>query len=274
MTRPSANDCVSERGDERGFALLAVLSIIAAGSLVLLAAVQRLVPPLAGRARLVDDRLAVCQEAVEIAYRRDGSFPANLTALATPAGLDANGVWRRDPSGFAVDFAYNRNGTRVQLRSRGPDRRLNTADDVIETIPAERPLRTRQRGRLRLLRALLLVSPYRTSGSMTTADLAAMRTAMRDHAIATRRWLGADAATRTSLATTLTANATTITNLLLANVVTALPTGLTGAGGLLTAIGATDAAGVDGRGMPFYLHPTLGIAAAGNDRTQGTDDDM
>jgi hypothetical protein len=274
MTGAPANECVSERGDERGFALLAVLSIIAAGSLVLLAAVQRLVPPLAGRARLVDDRLAVCQEAVEIAYRRNGAFPANLTALATPAGLDANGVWRRDPSGFAVDFAYNRNGTRVQLRSRGPDRRLNTADDVIETIPAERPLRTRQRGRLRMLRALLLVSPYRTSGTMTADDRTAMHDAMRDYAIARRRWLGADAATRAVLTTTMQGAATTISGLVASKGCAALPTALRGAGGLMTAIGSTDAAAVDGRGAALVRHTVLGIAAAGNDRTRGTDDDM
>jgi len=266
MSRPFAN--------ERGFALLAVMSIVAAGSLVLLAAVQRLVPPQASRARLVDDRLATCQQAAEIAYRRNGAFPTSLTNLATAAGLDATGTWRLDPDGFAVDFAYNRNNTRLQLRSRGRDRRLNTVDDVVETIPAERPMRTRQRGRLRLLRALLLVSPYRTSGTMTAGDRTAMRTAMRDHAIATRRWLGADTATRAVLTTTLQNAAATISGLVTSKGCTALPTALKGAGGLMTAIGSTDAAAVDGRGATLYRHTTLGIAAAGNDRTRGTDDDM
>ncbi len=259
---------------ERGFALLAVLSIVAAGSLVLLAAVERLVPPLAGRARLVETRLAVCQDALDFAYRRDGAFPADLTALAATAGLAVDGVWRLDPSGSAVDFSYTNGGAQAQLRSRGLDRLLGTVDDVVETMPSERPLRTRQRGRLRLLRALLLVSPFRTSGSMTVGDRAAMRTAMRDQAIAMRRWLGGDAAARAALSTTLTATATTISDLSLANACAVMPSALTGAGGLLTAIGSTDTAGYDGRGLLFYLHPTLGIAAAGNDTTQGTDDDM
>lgn len=257
-----------------GFALLGVLAIVAAGSLVLLAAVQRLVPPQANRSRLVDDRLSLCAEATEIAYRRNGAFPTNLTTMANAVGLDATGAWRLDPNGFAVDFAYNRNNTRVQLRSRGRDRRLNTADDVVETIPAERPLRTRQRGRLRLLRALLLVSPYRTSGTMTVDDRTAMHDAMRDYAIARRRWLGADAATRAVLTTTMQGAATTISGLVASKACAALPTALRGAGGLMTAIGSTDAAAVDGRGAVLVRHTVLGIAAAGNDRTRGTDDDM
>ena len=259
---------------DHGFALLGVLAIVAAGSLVLLAAVQRLVPPQANRSRLVDDRLSVCAEATEIAYRRTGAFPTSLTNVANAAGLDAAGTWRRDPNGFAVDFAYNRNNTRVQLRSRGLDRRLNTADDVVETIPAERPMRTRQRGRLRLLRALLLISPYRTSGTMTAGDRAAMHDAMRDHAIAMRRWLGADAATRAVLTTTMQNAATTISGLVTSKGCTALPTALRGAGGLMTAIGSTDTAAVDGRGAALVRHTTLGIAAAGNDRRRGTADDM
>lgn len=262
------------RSSDRGFALLGVLAIVVAGSLVLLAAVQRLVPPLANRSRLVDDRLSLCTECTEIAYRRNGAFPTNLTTMANAVGLDPTGTWRRDPNGFAVDFAYSRNRTRVQLRSRGRDRRLNTADDVVETIPAERALRTRQRGRLRLLRALLLVSPYRTSGTMTAGERATMHDAMRDYAIARRRWLGADTATRAVLTTTMEDAATTISGLVTSNGCPALPAALRGAGGLMTEIGSTDAASVDGRRAVLVPHTVLGIAAAGNDRTGGTDDDM
>jgi hypothetical protein len=49
---------------------------------------------------------------------------------------------------------------------------------------------------------------------------------------------------------------------------------MTGAGGLLTRIGSSDAASTDGRGRRLLLDTDLGILAAGNDITRGTDDDM
>ena len=262
------------RTDTRGFALLALLGVIAAASMALVLAVQRFLPPLAGRGQRTTQNLDTCERAAETARRHTGAFPANLTALATASGLDAAGTWRLDPHGAAQDLDYSVNASRLRIRSRGLDRRLNTADDIIAVIPAERPVRLRQRGRLRILRALLAVSPYRQVPSMSPAERTTMRDAMRDQAIARRQWLGADAPTRALLQARMNSAATTVTGLVTLHGCTAMPVALTGASGLLNGIGSTDTAAIDGLGRALIAHATLGLAAAGNDRVGGTDDDM
>lgn len=268
------NGSSASNGPQRGFALLALLAVVGAGSMLLVVAAQRLVPPQGQQVRVAAGNLATCVAAAELAFHRNGAFPTSFDQLALAAGLEPTGSWRRDPFGAAQDFVWSRNGTRLLLRSRGIDRRANTADDVTATVPAERGVRLRQRGRLRLLRALLAVSPYRQSGAMTAGDRSAMRAAMRDLAIVQRLWLGADATTRTLLAARRSTATSTIDTLATANACTALPSALFGPSGLMASLGLPDTYAKDGLGRNLARHPSLGVVARGNDRAGGTDDDM
>ncbi|MBL8752902.1 MAG: hypothetical protein JNK15_06330 [Planctomycetes bacterium] len=260
--------------EERGFALLVLLGIVGMASLTIVLAVQRIARPFAERAAIVDANLATAQSAARIAYRRNGSFPASLTQAANAAGLDAQGRWRVDPWGQAQDLDWAQTATGLRVRSRGTDGVLGSADDEQLTVDTETQLRTRQRGRLRLLRAQLLRSAYRLSGTMGATEQQQMRTAMRDHAIAMRQYRTADAATRTTLAATLATAATQVDALVTAHALPPLPPALTGAGGLMQMLGTTDGRAVDGAGAALLTHATLGVVAAGADGTGGTDDDM
>ena len=259
---------------ERGFALLVLLAVIGAASMAIVMAATVMLPPLAGRAVTTTDRVETAVLAARLGYLRNGAFPANLTAAATASGLDPLGAWRNDPYGTVQDVGYGMLGTSLRVRSRGTDRAFGTADDITYLLPTERHLRLRQRGRLRVLRALFAVSPYRTAGTMSAAEQARMRSAMRDFAIAQRRWLGADATTLPTLAAQLVTAGTTITDLVALHSLPSLPVALTGTGGLASVLGVADTACVDGAARPLVLHATLGIAAVGNDRVGGTNDDM
>lgn len=261
-------------GAEGGFALLVLLLVLGAGSVAIVLAAQALVPTLADRAATAEARLAIAQDAVRTAYRRSGAFPPDLAALAAAAGLAVDGAWRVDPYGAAQDLDYAVTGSAVRLRSRGPDGRLGTADDLRSDVAEETPLRDRQRARLRLIRAVLLRSPYRLAATMTAADVAAMRAAMRDHALARREWLTADAAARAALTARMASAAAAIANLATAHALPPLPPAVTGAGGLMNQLGLPDARAVDGRGRPLAGEPSLGVVAVGSDGIGGSDDDM
>lgn len=264
-----------DRSDhQRGFALLVLMAIIGAGSIGILLAVQGIANPFAERPQRTERCLAVGDQALRVAFRADGVFPATLDALATAAGLDANGEWRIDPWYSPNDFDYRNATVGKLMRSRGPDRQLNTADDVSVVVGAESLVRARQRGRLRLIRAVLLRSAYRLAGTMTPTDVATMRTAMRDHAIAQRAWLTADAAARATLTATLTATATTIENMRVAHGMAALPNRVVGGTGLMSRLNMLDSDAIDGNGRNLVVDTVLGVRANGYDRTGGTDDDM
>lgn len=257
-----------------GFALLVLLMLMATASVAAISLAQRALPPLALQRTDADDHLTTARLGLGHAYRRQGAFPTSLDSLAGTAGLPVAGRWRIDPYGHAADLDYTRPAGNGQLRSRGPDRQLGTADDVVLTAAAEVPLRARQRGRLRLLRALLFRSQYRTNGTMNAAQTAAMAQAMNQLAAARRAWLTTPAADRPALALAIASATTTIGDLCRVHGCTQLPVALTGASGLLTAIGSSDAMAIDGRGRQLLLDPGLGILAAGNDMQRGTDDDM
>lgn len=259
---------------EAGFALLVLLAIVAAGSMTILLAVRAFVPPLAGQAARVDASIAEIERAAREAFERNGSFPADLTSLAAVAGLEAGGAWRIDPLGFAQDYDYRIRSGDLQISSRGADHRLGTADDVVCTIDGEMPLRLRQRARLRLLRALLTVSPYRAAASMSSADRTAMRAAMREQAICRRQWYGTPVAGRAALTARMTTASTTVATLAAAHGCPSLPVAIVGAGGLMQQIGASDSSAVDGLGRPLAGDAVLGVIARGSDGTGGTDDDM
>jgi type II secretory pathway pseudopilin PulG len=259
---------------EQGFALLVLLMVVGAGSIAIVLAAQAMLPNLAERAAHTDERLAACDAAARAAFRRNGAFPTNMDSLATAAALEVDPKWRFDPWSPAVDFVYTRNATRARFRSVGPDRRRNTGDDVVVDVAIEPQLRVRQRPRLRLIRAVLLRSQYRFAPTMSPGELDAMRDAMRDQAVALRQWLTATADERTALTSRLSTSATTIANLVTAHGLTALPSSLTGASGLMSRLGMPDGRAVDGGGAALLRHLQLGVVARGADGRGGTDDDM
>lgn len=259
---------------EHGFALLVMLAIIGVGSVGVLMAVQGFLAPLAETNARVEANLGTVEQVAREAFVRSGAFPADLDALAATSGLPVDGRWRLDPWGSAQDLDYQRTSASLQLRSRGADRSLGTSDDHTVAIAAEPLVRLRQRAHLRLVRALFLRSPYRFAATMSTGELASMRTAMHDYAVARRRWWGADAALRVTLSTQMAAAALTVTTLATTHACVALPAALTGAGGLMEQLGVADGMAVDGLGRALLADPVLGVVAAGNDLVGGTDDDM
>lgn len=257
-----------------GFALLVLLALIGVGSLTIVLALPATAP--VGGRQGVDAaaNVAVAQAAARIAYRRNGAFPGSLDLAAAAAGLDASGAWRRDPWGRGADLQWGMVAAGLRVRSRGRDGSAGTADDDVFVVGTEAQLRLRQRARLRLLRAVLLRSPYRFAPTMTPTDVTAMRDAMRDYAIAKRRWLTADPATRVVLGATMTTAAATVAALRTANGLPALPNALVGAAGLTQQLGLDDTRVVDGSGARLLRDPVVGFLARGADRRGGTDDDM
>jgi hypothetical protein len=257
-----------------GFALLVLLGLVGIGSVGVVLAVQAFVPAAAETPQRAERHLATAAAGARAALRAHGSLPPDLDGIAAAAGLDPDGAWRVDPWAAPQPIDVRAVASGLRLRSRGPDRRLGTADDMRVDVPAEPIVRARQRGRLRLQRALLLRSPFASAVSMTAADLDAMRAALRAYAIARRKWWTADTAQRVTLQATLSASAATIAALRTAHACLPLPGALCGAGGLLERLGLPDTCGVDGAGRPFVADPVLGLAAVGCDGVEGTDDDM
>ena len=116
---------------QAGFALLVLLGLIGVGSLLMVTMVQSVVPPAARRAADAEAHLTVVTQAAAVAFRRTGGFPADLDALAVAAGRIDPGDWRRDPNGHAQELDYSTTTGGVRVRSRGLDRRLGTADDLV-----------------------------------------------------------------------------------------------------------------------------------------------
>jgi len=265
---------VNARRDERGFALLALLAVVGVASVGAIVAVQRLVPAASRNVVDTEDRLDTVTRSARFAFRRNGAFPANLNTLATVAGLDTRATWRTDPWMPPNDLNYRVTNTALTVRGRGADRRLNTADDRTVVVATENLVRARQRGRERMIRAVLLRSQYCWSATMSPAACDAMRAAVRDNARARRAWLTADAATRTTLQATLTSTASTVAALRATWSLSAPPTRIVGAGGLMQRLGMPDTRATDGLGRRFVRDVTLGVVATGADRRGGTDDDM
>lgn len=260
---------------ECGFALLVLLALIGAGATGILLAVNHFVPVLADTDERLQADLGTLQQAATEAGLRSGAFPADLDAVATVIGLPATGHWRRDPWDPAQDLDYVVAASGLRVRSRGPDRQLNTADDVQVLVADEVLLRPRQRERLRLLRAAFcreLQQQLAAVGAVSPTG-AEVRDALRDAAAAQRAWQGADTTERAVLAGRLGAAAVVV-----AAAKTAVswvePVALTGGGGFMERIHAADALAVDGKGQPLLMHTTLGVIAVGDDGVGGTDDDM
>lgn len=261
------------RHPEQGFALLILLALMGVAGVGLLVVVERFVPPLADVSTRVTASLDRARATTRDAFVASGAFPADLAALVA-ADTHGDDDWTADPWQPASSLDYAVTGPGVRLRSRGPDLTLATTDDVVAVVAAEPLLRLRQRGRLRLLRAVFAASTYCTAPSMSPTSRATMRAALRDYAMARRTWLGADAATRTTLQTRLDDARTTVAALRTANACDPLPTFVVGPGGLMGQLGMPDAIAVDGVGATLLRDATVGVIAAGRDATGGTDDDM
>lgn len=261
-----------QRREQSGFALVVLLAVVGVGSVGILLAVQAYLPVLSDRQTVAADNVTTVARAAAIAYRQNGSFPADLNALETAAGLPATGGWRRDPYSAGRELDYRVRSADLQVRSCGPDGQFGTADDCERLVATETQLRVRQRLRLRMLRAVLLRSPYRFDAGMSAAELQQMKAAMHDYAIARRRWLTADTATRVTLTATMVSATATVNGLISTYGLPALPVSLTGAGGLMSQLSMPDGRCLDGRGAVLQTDATVGWLAAGV--TGGIDDDM
>lgn len=257
-----------------GFALIVLLSLVGFGSIGVLLAVQALVPTLRDRSSESTDHVVIAAGAAANAYHGAGAFPSDLDALQLAGGLPATGAWRRDPYGAGQELDYGFTSSGVRIRSRGADGRLGTADDVEQVVATETQLRRRQRMRLRMLRAVLLRSAFRLSGSMSVADQAQMRTAMHSYADARRSWLTADTTQRAALTLAMGSAVASINALVALHGLPVLPTALTGAGGLMSQLSLPSTLAVDGSGAQLLADPVVGWIAVGADGIGGTDDDM
>jgi hypothetical protein len=265
-----------ERGD-CGFALLALLLVVGAGSLWIVLAAQQFVPALADRALRTEAGLAQVAAAVRDGFVANGSYPGSLDAIGVQNGWPAQGAWRRDPWGAGQEWGLAGTVAGLQVQSRGPDGLLGTADDLRLDALREPLVRVRQRDLLRLVRAVyvrrlqadVLAAATALGGGAPSGLVGAIRT----YALARRQWLGADAATRVQLTATMTTAAATVTA---CQVFAAWsqPAAVTGAGGLFARLGLSDALARDGLGQALRLDAILGVVAVGSDGIWGTDDDM
>lgn len=263
------------RDEEAGFALLVMFGVMAVASTALLLAVQRFQPPMARQRADADRSMATVLRTARESCRASGAFPANLTAVAAAGNGLVTGPYRVDPFGAGGDLVYRVTRSTLTVRSRGPDRVSGNSDDITITAPIEPLARGRTRARLRLLRAVFLASTYRSTPAMLLGtDRATLLAAARDLARAKRSYLTADTATRAALTTAMASAAASIAAITSSYGLGALPTAVTGSGGLMQRLGLPDGKAVDGLGRAFRIDAGLGIVAIGADGRRGTNDDM
>lgn len=268
--------CPVRRSDapEGGFALLVLLVLVGAFGAVMAVAVNRLAPADSGAQERTIERLELVRARALHAWFATGAFPGGLDQLAAAAGLPADGAWRADPLAPGEELDYRVVQRDLRVRSRGPDRRLGTADDVVVLQPAQESGRARSRNRLRLLRAALLASPYRRSQAMTAAQHGAVRADARSIAVLRRRLVHADATARPAMQQAIADAAARIAATCAAAGCPTLPSRLTGGAGLLAGLGLPDGLGVDGFGRAMDVDAAIGFLSRGADGRRGTDDDF
>lgn len=257
---------------ERGFALLFMMILIGAAGGVFLLAVESFVSVGADRAGRAAVALAELRRAAHDICLRTGTAPASVAATVTAAGLRPE--VQVDPYGWNADFGWASTATAITIRSRGEDRVLGNADDLVVTVPLQEPGRASTRNRLRLLRAQLLRSPYRLHAGMTATDRDNLRSWTRQYAQAGRRWIyePANQAALTASMTTLEAQ---ITGVCAAHGCTPLPASVTGVGGIMTGIGNADTQAFDGFLRGLQRDAAVGLRSSGADGAPGSPgDDM
>ncbi|MGE3174643.1 MAG: hypothetical protein AB7O97_18570 [Planctomycetota bacterium] len=263
------------RARERGVAYLLLMVVLAGFGTLLTVALPRQQSAAAGHLGTVERRLGDLRRAALRGHRQGGAFAASLDALATQAGLESAGAWRADPFAAGADLRYRVRGRPRQLtvQSRGPDGRYNTADDPRFDLSEQEVGRGAGRARLRLLRAQL-VDWQATAGTaaMTPTDRQALQAAVGRTARARRTYVYADAAARAALDAAMAADLDSIRALRAAYGV-AFPGRVTGTGGLMAAVGWSDALAVDAWGQSLLWDEALGVTSRGGDRRRSTPDD-
>lgn len=267
-----------QAASQRGFALLALLASLGALTLMVVFAVASLQPHGNSENVLLEARLAALQAASLAQFRQTGQVPVALPDATWIDPAFAGTAVQRDPYGQGGELQVQSLPQGMLIRSSGPDRQAGNADDVTALVSLEAGQRQRQRGRLRLLRALTAVQ---LQAAVDQAALAALvpppeprvAPAMRELARLRREdWSG-------SLPERLVraARMTELEVVLLAHQAYAgwlQPVAVTGTGGLMQRLGLADEIAIDGLGRALRLHTTLGVVAIGNDGLQGTSDDM
>ncbi len=263
--------------NERGFALLSLMIVISASSMLFIAAIQRFDAPWSSAAEDTESNLAIIREAAERAYWGNRTFPTSLDDLQTAAGLPTDGPWRIDPHGASeeLDYAVSGSPSTVTVRSRGVDGQLGTGDDVTMTVSSQGVGRMLTWNRMRILRAAFLRSAYMYSGAMTAGDAQAMRDAVRTWSNSQRGILhAANTTVRANLVSQRDTARTTILNLRTTYGLSAPPASMTGPGSLLSNLSLPDSLGTDGFGRALLVSDAVGFTSQGGDGTGGTDDDL
>ncbi len=275
MSAPAARTA-----SQGGFAYVALLVLTSVVGLVGAVALDGLVCRSTALPAVAAERLVAVAATAAGQYRLTGVLPTNLAALPNGA---ANAEWRRDPWGAGTDLDYRIRQRNLELRSRGPDGRLRTADDDVLVVQAYAQKRQRHHGRQRQQRAgqdatkvqaVLTDSSFRNSVFMPTATRQQMVAAMRQLAVARRSWYFADPATRAALTTQIAAGQQFVVDTSASFGLSPLPVGMHGGTGLLAALGLPDTRAVGALGQAMAVDPVLGFVARGGDRAGGTDDDM
>lgn len=264
------------RSRQAGAAYLLLLVLMAAFTGLFAVALDHLVPAAAAHRAAAEGRVADLRLRAAADYARNGAFAANLTTLATRSNSPTTGTWRLDPYGSAADLRWQVTGRPRVLRvdSRGRDGRLGTADDVTFQLSEQSLGRARSRDHLRILRARI-VAWQATGGSaaMSPAEVAALRAASRSYARARRDYAAADSGGRAALTAQMASDLAVIRALRTTYGI-AFPTRVTGASGLMRAVGLADATAIDGWGRVLLWNEAIGVVSRGGDNRGGTDDDF
>ncbi|MCA8943007.1 MAG: hypothetical protein KDB80_10645, partial [Planctomycetes bacterium] len=260
---------------DRGFALLALLIAIASASSLLLAALPLLDPAERCAGHETWSRLTRIRARAASAVRASASIPKTLDSLASIQPIGDTHSWRRDPYG-AEDFAYTVTGTpeTLTLSSAGPDRRRNTADDLMIALDAAVEQRARTRSRIRIIRAAFLRSAFMHDPGMSGADAAAMRTHVRDYATAQRSLAHSSGDAHDSLIVKRDTARSAILDMRATYMLPSPPSAISGPGGLLSALSLPDSLDADGFGNPLVANDAVGCVSTGADAIGGTDDDL
>ena len=260
-------------GRQQGFAVLMLLLVV--GVLASLAGIAAWTVPALGRGRLPAGQELLARLAGEtraqVALTRVA--PRDLDSLLANATGCSAGLTSIDPFGGGRTLGYAVAGPLVTLRSRGPDGRLGTADDLLETLSTEPACRAATRSRLRLLRARYLTSRYVFYPGSKAGDRVLLSSELSSWAAARRELAQASGARASELSQRIADAAARVRAVLLAAGAPAAPTQLTGGAGLLAALGLPDALAVDGFGNPL-LPAVAGFASAGADGVPDTADDL
>jgi len=225
------------------------------------------------RRRVGDGEYRVKQLAfgAEEAYRVSGRYPASLDQWVGVANL-ALGE-RKDPFSPAQDLSYRDLGDRLEVRARGLDGQLVTADDVAELRDNRVPGRSLTRNRLRILRALAYRSDYLSPKTLTSAERIEIRDRLRIRALAMRRRIYVGRSDAKILDKSIQDQEKALRKLIKKHRKGKTYNRATGSNGLLRYLGLSDTRAGDGFGRDL-LADDFGFSCAGRDGRKNSNDDF